>query len=107
MSASSPTSRPRRAPRAALRFILADNVARLRKARGWTQQQVATASGLTKSFISKIEAASLNVSIASLEALTVGFECWVVDLLTPIHRPAPPEIPRAPGVPLGDDTSKP
>jgi len=79
--------------------VFAENVIRLRKARGLTQPQLAARCALTKSYISKIEQATLNVSIASLEALTIGLDCWPVDLLTPIHRPAPPELPRAPGVP--------
>jgi DNA-binding XRE family transcriptional regulator len=86
-----------RPPSTPLRFVLADNVLRLRRARGWTQQQAATAAGLTKSCISKIEQADRNASIATVQALAEGFQCWPVDLLTPVHPPAAPENARAPG----------
>jgi ribosome-binding protein aMBF1 (putative translation factor) len=94
--ADAPSFRPgNRQPTTALRLLLADNVIRLRKARGWSQEQLAAACRLTKGHISKIEQAALNVSLATLEALTVGFACLPADLLIRIHSPAPPEIPRA------------
>jgi transcriptional regulator with XRE-family HTH domain len=88
-----------RQPTTALRGVLADNVIRLRQARGWSQKQLAAACGLIKGHISKIEQASLNVSIASLEALTVGLDCLPADLLTRLKHPAPPELPCVPGAP--------
>ena len=66
-----------------MRALLADNVVRLRTARGWTQAQLAQACGLTPSKIGEIEQARLNLTLATLEALTTGLACWPTDLLLP------------------------
>jgi DNA-binding Xre family transcriptional regulator len=48
---------------------------------------LANACGLPLSDIGDIEQTRVNVTLASLEALTVGLECAPVDLLTPLRRP--------------------
>lgn len=69
-----------------LRWRLATNLKMLRKARGYTQQELARRSGLTRNYISNIEQETVNISLANLEALAIGLECSEVDLL---RRPAP------------------
>ena len=88
-----------RHPSATVRDLLADNLRRLRTARGWTQHQLARACGLPLSYVSQIEQARVNLTLASLEALALGLECWPADLLTVVHRPTAPEAARARGVP--------
>jgi transcriptional regulator with XRE-family HTH domain len=66
---------------------LASNLKRLRKARGYTQERLGQRCGLTKSYISNVEQETVNISLANLEALALGLECWEADLLMPIHVP--------------------
>jgi transcriptional regulator with XRE-family HTH domain len=76
--------RANRQPSAALRQLLADNVIRLRTARGLTQLQLAARSGLTNGYISKVEQGHRNVGLGCLEALALGLDCWPADLLIPL-----------------------
>jgi ribosome-binding protein aMBF1 (putative translation factor) len=52
-----------------IRRRLANNVKKLRKARGYTQIDLAAHSHLCQTYISSIERACLNVTLANLEAL--------------------------------------
>jgi transcriptional regulator with XRE-family HTH domain len=84
-------TRANRQPSVAICVLLADNLIRLRRARGWNQQQLAAAAGLNKGYVSKVEQALMNLSLASLESLAAGLDCWPGDLLMPVrHRSAPP-----------------
>ncbi len=56
------------------------NVRRLRKARGYSQQQLGGRCGLTKGYVSQVEQERLNVGIANLEALAMGLDCSIEDL---------------------------
>jgi len=60
---------------------LAVNLRRLRKARGYTQERLGKLCGLTKNYISNIEQATVNVTLANLEALAKGLNCQASDLL--------------------------
>ena len=60
---------------------LAVNLRRLRKARGYTQERLGKLCGLTKNYISNIEQATVNVTLANLEALAKGLNCQAADLL--------------------------
>jgi len=72
-----------------LRWRLATNLKKLREARGYTQQELARRSGLTRNYISNIEQETVNISLANLEALAVGLDCSEEDLLRrPAGRPA-------------------
>jgi transcriptional regulator with XRE-family HTH domain len=53
---------------------------------------LARRSGLPNRYISNIEQELKNVTLANLEALSLGLECSVVDLFMPI-RSDPPEQP--------------
>jgi transcriptional regulator with XRE-family HTH domain len=79
-----------RKPSTAMCRLLADNLIRLRTARALTQAQLAAACGLTRNYISNVEQATVNISLANLEALTVGLHCSPADLLT---RPATASTP--------------
>jgi DNA-binding Xre family transcriptional regulator len=64
---------------------LATNLKRLREARGYTQHELARRCGFPNSYISDIEQETVNITLANLEALANGLECFAEDLL---RRPA-------------------
>ena len=55
-----------------IRHRLGINVKQFRKARGYTQQQLAELCQLDQNYISKVERANVNVTLANLEALATG-----------------------------------
>ena len=65
---------------------LAYNLKRLRKARGYTQADLARRSGLPSRYISNIEQELKNVTFANLEALANGLDCSLYDLFVPVKR---------------------
>jgi transcriptional regulator with XRE-family HTH domain len=70
-----------RKPSQYIRYRLADNVARMRRARGYTQKELADNCGMFKSYISDIEQGTVNISLANLEALADGLNCSEWELL--------------------------
>jgi transcriptional regulator with XRE-family HTH domain len=74
-------------------WLLATNLRRLRKARGYTQVELARRSGLPNRYISNIEQELKNVTLANLEALAKGLGCSLVDLFQPPTNRAPAEDP--------------
>src|SRR6476620_6613443 len=58
----------------------------LRQARGWTQDDLAQASGLSRTGVSAIEAARLVPSVAAALGLAQAFGCKVEDLFGPQPR---------------------
>ena len=69
-----------------IRRRLSFNLKRLRGARGYTQQELANFSQLSKNYISNVEQGRLNVTLASLEALAKGLGCAEIELLRPFPR---------------------
>jgi transcriptional regulator with XRE-family HTH domain len=63
------------------RSIVADNIKRLRLARGWSQTEFADRSELCKSYLSNVEQGHVNLTLASMEALAQGLQCSLVDIL--------------------------
>src|SRR4051794_12936128 len=76
--------------------LLAGNLLRERIAREVPQAQLARACGLPTSDIGDIDRAALNVTLTTLEVLTVGLACAPADRLTLIHPPTAPASSRAP-----------
>jgi transcriptional regulator with XRE-family HTH domain len=74
-------------------WLLAINLRRLRKARGYTQVELARRSGLPNRYISNIEQELKNVTLANLEALAKGLDCSLVDLFLQPTDHAPSEDP--------------
>ena len=64
-----------------IRRRLSVNLKRLRRARGYTQAELANFCQLSKNYISNIEQRRVNVTLASLEALAYGLGCTEEDLL--------------------------
>ena len=60
--------------------VLGDNVRRLRKARGWTQETFAGQSGLHPNYIGGVERGERNVSFLNLLAIARGLACPISDL---------------------------
>src|SRR5687768_3294429 len=65
------------------RLVVARNVMRLRIQRGWTQQQLARALGVTQPRIAQIESAGANVQIDTLDRLAAVFGVEPARLLHP------------------------
>jgi transcriptional regulator with XRE-family HTH domain len=68
---------------------LAQNVRVLRLMRGWSQEALAEAAELDRSYVGDIEQARRNVSLDSLERLAQAFGMVVPDLL---REPDPTEL---------------
>jgi len=56
------------------RQILAANLIRLRKERGWTQEALAFECGLHRTYIGDIERHARNVTIDNIEKLALALE---------------------------------
>ena len=74
------TSSARKASPAFLQRV-GNNIKRLREARGYSQQELADRIGRNKSLIGKLEGATLNVTIDTLDTVAQGLGCDVGDLL--------------------------
>lgn len=61
---------------------LGDRIRKLRKARGWTQAEMAEKIGLDRSFLADVERGKRNVSILNLELIAHGFEISLSQLFT-------------------------
>jgi len=75
-----------RQPSADLLWRLATNLKRLRKARGYTQHRLAQLCRLSPGYIGDVEAETVNITLANLEALARGLMCLEADLLMPIRE---------------------
>jgi transcriptional regulator with XRE-family HTH domain len=61
--------------------ILSANMRRFREARGLTQGGLAELCGFHRNYVSNIEQATVNITLANLEALARGLGCTEVELL--------------------------
>ena len=60
---------------------LATNMKRLRKERGWSQEALADASGLDRTYISAIERNVKNPTVIVIERVALALECRMSNLL--------------------------
>ena len=60
---------------------LADNLRRYRYYRGYTQEGLGKVCGLHKNYVSSVEQATVNITLANLEALATGLRCGEDELL--------------------------
>lgn len=60
---------------------LAVNMKRLRKERGWSQEDLAEAASLDRTYISGIERQKKNSTITVVERVAKALECKLGDLL--------------------------
>lgn len=66
-----------------VRRRLADNMRSLRKARGWSQEALADAAGIDRTYISGIERLVRNPTITVLERIAAALEVPAGHLLDP------------------------
>ena len=81
-----------RKPSAEILWRLATNLRSLRKARGYTQLELSRRSGIPNRYISNIEQELKNISLANLEALAAGLDCFEEDLLRRIPKARSPHV---------------
>lgn len=73
-------------------------LARLREARGWTQEQLAEAAGLSTVYVGRIEAGAKRPSVRALQALVAALDAplWRLfsDLRLATEQQEPAELER-------------
>lgn len=77
----SPTVRAARKPSA--RAILAANVIRLRREKGWTQEALAFECGLHRTFVAHVERQVRNISLDNMARIAQALGVPVYQLLMP------------------------
>jgi transcriptional regulator with XRE-family HTH domain len=68
------------------RGTLAQNVERLRKKRGWSQERLSAETGLRQATISDVESGEGNPEFETLECVARALNLTVRDLLKPPRR---------------------
>ena len=63
-------------------LIVANNVRRLRKAKGWSQEDLAEKSGLHRTYIGAIERAEQNITVETLARVAAALGCKAERLLS-------------------------
>ncbi len=58
-----------------------DEVKRLRRAKGWSQEELAKKAGLHRTYIGSIERSERNVSLLNIERIAHALNTQVKDLL--------------------------
>jgi transcriptional regulator with XRE-family HTH domain len=61
---------------------LGNRIRKLRKARGWTQIEMAERVGIDRSFLADVERGKRNVSILNLELIAKGFKVSLSQLFS-------------------------
>ncbi|QBM74384.1 XRE family transcriptional regulator [Sphingomonas sp. AAP5] len=64
-----------------VRHRLAENMKRLRKERGWSQEALADEAGLDRTYVSGIERVVRNPTVTVVERVAVALSCGMGDLL--------------------------
>ena len=78
MSLSEASSRPPSA-----RELLATNIVRLRREKGWSQEDLALEAGLHRTFVAHVERHARNISLDNIERLANALQVNVHILLLP------------------------
>lgn len=65
------------------RAVLAENLIRFRRERGWSQEALAFEAGLHRTFVAHVERCARNISLDNLERLAAALEVAPFELLTP------------------------
>ena len=66
-----------------MRKLVGDNCARIRKAHGLTQEELAVRSGLTQQYLSDLERGKRNPTVVTLYELSQALEVSHVELVKP------------------------
>lgn len=65
------------------RCVLATNVIRLRRKKGWSQEALAFECGLHRTFIAHVERQSRNISLDNMDRIAKALDVPIYELLTP------------------------
>ncbi|MDX9945457.1 helix-turn-helix domain-containing protein [Thauera sp.] len=71
------------------RELLALNLIRLRRQRGWSQELLAFEAGLHRTFVAHVETKRRNISLDNVERLAAALGVEVFELLVPTARDEP------------------
>ena len=71
-----------------MRKLVGSNLERIRKERGWTQEQLSERSGLTQQYLSDLERGKRNPTIVTIYELSLALGVPHIELVRP--QPAPP-----------------
>ncbi len=63
--------------------IIGRNIARRRKERGLTQEDLCGLAEIDRSYLSEIENGKMNVTIRALVTIAAALDCTLVDLIQP------------------------
>ncbi|SDA36865.1 helix-turn-helix domain-containing protein [Sphingomonas sp. NFR15] len=66
-----------------MRKLVGDNCARIRKARGYTQEQLAELSGLSQQYLSDLERGKRNPTVVTVNEIALALGVSHLDLLEP------------------------
>ena len=69
-----------------LRRKFAENLRKLRLAKGISQESLADLAGLHRTYIGSVERGERNISIDNIERLAIALECDVKDFLKGYNR---------------------
>ncbi|MBY0618643.1 helix-turn-helix domain-containing protein [Sphingomonas ursincola] len=69
-----------------VRGRLAANMKRLRKERGWSQEALADAAGLDRTYVSGIERKVKNPTIMVVDRIALALGCRLGDLLDSLEK---------------------
>jgi len=64
---------------------LAVQINRYRSALGWTQEELANASGLHRTYIGHVERGEINVALKNIVLIADALDVTPADLLTPVE----------------------
>ncbi len=65
--------------------IIGNNIARLRKAKSLTQEDLCGLAQIDRSYLSELENGKMNVTIKSLVTIANALECELQNLILEIH----------------------
>ncbi|VVT10707.1 helix-turn-helix domain-containing protein [Erythrobacter sp. EC-HK427] len=66
-----------------MRKLVGDNCARLRKAKGWTQEQLAERSGFSQQYLSDLERGERNPTIVTIYEIAQALDVSHIELVAP------------------------
>jgi transcriptional regulator with XRE-family HTH domain len=66
-----------------MRKLVGDNCARIRRERGWTQEQLAERSGLSQQYLSGLERGKRNPTIVTIYEIAVALGVSHLELVKP------------------------
>jgi transcriptional regulator with XRE-family HTH domain len=72
-----------------LRYALATNVVRLRKAKALSQEELAFNANIDRTYVSQVERSVNNPSLRVLYRLSAALDTTVLELLTPARQRPP------------------